>query len=81
MDFNLTDPQKQHLYDNYVVKAANMIRRIEELVVSGASYRLIEIKTNCLHIVLNDLRKDLEVPFQESDVNPSVYGESGSPKP
>lgn len=81
MDFDLTDEQKRYLYDNYVIKSANLIRKIEELTVLNASHRIIEIKANCLHIVLNDLRKDLDVRFDESDINPSVYGESGDPKP
>ncbi len=81
MDFNLTDDQKRYLYDTYTIRATNIIRKIEELCVSEASHRLIEIKTNCVHVILNDLRNDLGVPFDESDFNPSVYGESGSPKP
>jgi len=77
----LSAKEKVRFYKQHLIPIANQIRKIERLAVEHASYRLIEVTTNCLHVLSNDLRKDAGLPFRESDIEPSVYGESGDPKP
>jgi len=77
----LTPPEKTQAYNVHQIPITNNIRKLERLAVQGASHREIETTANCLHTLLNDLRKDLGMPFDEHDVDPSIYGESGDPKP
>jgi len=77
----LTAREKVKYYNKHLIPIANNIRKLEGLAIDHASHRKIETVANCLHTLLNDLRKDLKLPFNESDMEPSPYGESGNPKP
>jgi len=77
----LTRDEKSEYYNKHQIPIANNIRKLERHAVDGDSHRAIEVTANCLHQLLNDLRKELDMPFREEDVDPSVYGESGDPKP
>jgi len=77
----LNEQEKSRLAQKHLVPITNNMRKVERLAVQHASHREIEVTANCLHVLLNDLRKDLGIPFNEADVEPSIYGESGDPKP
>ena len=72
----LNAAEKRKNYTDYQVPIGNMIRKIERLSVQHASHREIETVAKCLHTKLNDLRKELKMPFRGKDMDPSVYGEN-----
>ena len=76
----LTTEEQREIYTKFQIPITNQIRKIEALAVEHASHRKIEVVARCLHTTLNDLRVDLGLPFNEADVDPSVYGENGEPK-
>lgn len=76
----LSDVEKREIYTEFQIPLANQIRKIEALAVKHASHREIETVAQCTHVTLNGLRKKLELPFNEADVEPSIYGENGEPK-
>lgn len=73
----MSPEKKKELHDDFLVPIGNMIRGIERKAVDHDSHRSIEVLAQCLHAKLDDLRVNLGVNYQESDLKPSVYGENG----
>ena len=78
MRIRLSDEEKEYLYDKYGVPLGNNFRMLEEIAVK-TNQRHAEVTAQCGHTLANDLRKDLGLPFNEADMNPSIYGENGDP--
>ena len=73
----LDTAEKRELYGKFLIPITNGIRALEALSVKHASHREIETRAQCLHTTLEELREHLGLPFNEADVDHSIYGENG----
>ena len=73
----LTRDEKIELYNDAIIPLTNAIRGIESLAVKHASHREIEVRAQCMHTQMEELRKKYGLPFNEADMDHSIYGENG----
>ena len=76
-----TRAEKVEFYNDVIIPLTNAIRGIESLAVKHGSHREIEVRAACMHTQMEELRKRYDLPFRESDMDPSIFGENGDKTP